>query len=330
MGVFPGNRIDMQHFGLAEGEAIAGLRSLKAVALADGEFDDHERHLIEACARALHASVDCDDLEACTPEDAASAVSDPVHRERLIQAQIVTAIIDGEASPKETEVIRSFAKALDVDEPRLANLSSVAKGHLRYVQFDLMRRSKMVSDVVRKAWREQGLSGAYKQLAPMTRKALALDPKLAGKYLAFEELPENTFGRAYYEHMIERGFSFPGQEAGFPEGFMKHDFCHVLGDYDTDPAGECEVIAFICGFMKADPFSYLFMIALHCHLGINIFEGDATGEFQFHPDDVLESLERGMAVRRDLYDVDFDWEPYFERPLDEMRAELGVLPKKQR
>lgn len=313
--------------GLTDDEAVAGLRALKAVSLADGVFDESERNLVRAAGSALSLVVDVDALEACEPAVAAEAITDALHRERLVQAMLICALIDGEASDAEAALIERFAEALEVEEPRVRDFEHLARGHLRYVQFDLMRHSTMVSDVVREAFRKQGVSGAYKTLAPFAHDGLAKDDALAGRYEALGELDEGTFGRAYFEHMKERGFSFPGQRRGFPEGFIKHDLCHVLGDYDTDPAGECEVIAFIAGFMKRDPFAYLFMIVLHMHLGIEIFRGDATGELAFDPQRALAALRRGSKVNQDLYATDFDWWEHLPRPLADVRHALNVLPK---
>lgn len=313
---------------LPEEIAVAGLEALNAVIAADGVVEDREKRLLEAVARALSVEVDVDALAVASPEETAAVITDPVHRERLVQAQLVTALIDGEASAEETETIAAFARALEVDEPRLASLHRLMHGQLRQLQFDLLRRSPMISDVVRYQWEHAGLRGVWKTMAPLAPgRTLAQDPALAARYLALGELPEGAFGRVYFDHMRARGFTFPGQKGGFPEGFVKHDLCHVLGGYDTDPAGECEVGAFIAGFMKHDPFGYLFMLMVHCHLGVEIFQGDATGTFEFDVDRVLAALRRGMRVNRDLYAVDFDWWPYYPRPIADVRAELGVGPQ---
>lgn len=305
--------------------AVAALKALDAVIVADDVVDGRERSLLAAVARALDVEVDVDALAPATPEETAAVITDPVHRERLVQAQIVTALIDGQASHEELSTVRAFAEALGVDEPRLDNLRHLLDGHLRWLQFDLMRRSPMVRDVVDYQWEHGGLRGVWKTVAPLAPgRVLAQDPDLAARYRALGDLPEGTFGRVYFDHMSARGFTFPGEKGGFPEGFVKHDLCHVLGGYDTDPAGECEVGAFIGGFMKADPFGYLFMLMVHCHLDVSIFEGDATGTFAFDPDRVLAALAKGMGVNRDLYAVDMDWWPYYTRPIDEVRAELGV------
>jgi tellurite resistance protein len=308
--------------------ALLGLRALRAVVLADGVFDERERALLAALARALHLDVDVGALAPATAAETAAGITDPVHRERLVQALLITALIDGGVTDAEATVVDEFARVLEVDEPRVRNLHHILDGHLRWMQFDLMRRSPMVTDVIEHEWRERGTRGVWKNLAPlMPGRFLAQDDALAARYLALEHLPEDTFGRHYFEHLKARGFTFPGQKGGFPEGFAKHDFCHVLGDYDTDPAGECEVVAFIAGFLQHDPFGYLFMIFVHCHLDVVVFQGDPTGHFAFDVDRVLRALQRGMAVNRDLYDVDFDWWPLLSRPIADVRAELGIGPR---
>jgi hypothetical protein len=308
--------------------ALTGLRALRAVVLADDVFDERERALLRAVARALHLDVELDALAPVTAVEAAAAIVDPVHRERLLQAMLITALIDGGVTDAEAAVVDDFARVLQVEEPRVRNLHHLLDGHLRWMQFDLMRRSPMVTDVIAHEWRERGARGVWKNIAPlMPGRFLAQDDALAARYLALGELPADTFGRHYFEHMKARGFTFPGQKGGFPEGFAKHDFCHVLGDYDTDPAGECEVVAFIAGFLQHDPFGYLFMIFVHCHLDVVVFEGDPTGHFAFDAERVLRALQRGMGVKHDLYDVDFDWWPLLPLPLEEVRARLGVGPR---
>src|SRR5262249_25779533 len=134
-------------------------------------------------------------------------------------------------------------------------------------------------------------------------------------------------GREYWAHMTQRRFPLPGEPSGFPAEFAKHDLCHVLGDYDTDSVGECEVVAFISGFMRADPFWYLFMIAMHMHLGVETFENTTTSRLAFDPVRVAAALKRGRQVNVDLYDVGMDWWPLFPLPLDEVRRKYNILPK---
>jgi tellurite resistance protein len=300
----------------------AALGAARVVASADGKFDDHERSLLAAAARALSYEGDVDALEAASPAEVAAVVTDEQTRTRIVQALILVAMMDGEVKPEEHAVISTYAKALGVDEPRLANLHQLAHGHTKLVYFDLWRRSKYLEDSARKAWQDKGLKGLWSYFGSIT--GIAHDEKVAAKYRALGDLPEGTFGRAYFDHMKERNFSFPGEHKGFPEELVKHDLAHVVGGYDTDAAGECEVIAFISGFNKSDPFSYLFMIVVHMQMGVNIFDGSPVEKLAMPADRVVAALARGARMTKDLYDPSWTFWDDFPLPLDDVRKKYGV------
>jgi tellurite resistance protein len=312
-------------FVLPSNVAEPAFRALKTVAMADGTFADMERQLLSAAARALHIDTNVDTLTPISPEECAQALPGETERQRLIQAQLIMALIDGEVSKQEMTVIKGFAQAMGVSEPRLHTMQSIMSGHSRLVQFDLLRRSQMIREAATAAWERDKLKGIWRFFSWF--QGFAINPKTSWKYKQLGLLPTGTFGRAYWEHMAKRQFSFPGELKGFPEELAKHDLCHVLGEYDTDTSGECEVIGFICGFMKADPFGYLFMIAVHMHLGIEVFQGDPTSKLGFDPDRVATALMRGSEVNKDLYDPSWDYWQDFPLPIEEVRKKYNILPK---
>ena len=55
--------------------------------------------------------------------------------------------------------------------------------------------------------------------------------------------------------------------------------------------------------------------------------GDDTGLQQFKPDAVLRAFERGGIATTNYLVMDFDFEPYFERPLADVRKEFGIDPE---
>ena len=307
---------------LSEAEVRAVLGAGRAVAAADGTFAEHERQLLEAAARALGYSGDVGELEPAAPESVAAVVTDSRTRERIVQALILVALMDGEVKDSELVAIRRYARALGVDEPRLQNLRQLAHGQTRLLYLDLWRRSEYMKGAARKAWQDKGLGGLWRYFGSIT--GLAHDAELAWRYKQLGLLAEDTFGRAYWRHMTERRFGFPGEHKGFPEELAKHDLCHVLGGYDTDPCGECEVIAFISGFNRADPFGYLFMIFVHKQLGVNLFNGSPVEHLKVPPERVVRALERGARVTADLYDPGWDFWPDFPLPLEEVRRKYGV------
>lgn len=308
-------------FALTPTQIRAALGAARALASADGNYADHEERLIAAAARALgHTGP----VVGVAPDEVAAAVTDPTTRLRIVQAMILVAMIDGEVKDAETEVIHAYARALDIDEPRVANLRQLARGHTRMLYIDLWRRSAYLQDAAKKAWKDKGLRGLYDFFGSVT--GIAKNPSIAARYRALGDLPKGTFGREYFDHMAERSFAFPGEERGFAEELVKHDLAHVLGGYDTDPHGECEVIGFIAGFMKHDPFGYLFMIFVHMQLGVNIFNGSPVDRMIVDADKVVAAIARGAAVLRDLYDPAWDFWADFPLPLDEVRRKYNVVP----
>jgi tellurite resistance protein len=304
---------------LTPAQVHVALGAARVVASADGTFDEHEQRLLAAAARALHHE---GPIEDASPEQVASVVHDEATRLRIIQALILVALIDGEVQDAEHEAIRSYAQAVGIDEPRLCNLKQLAHGNTRLLYFDLWRRSAYLKESAKKAWKDKGLRGLYHFFGSLP--GIATDPDTAARYKQLGELPEGTFGHAYWLHMTERKFSFPGEVRGFPEELVKHDLAHVVGGYDTDPEGECEVIGFISGFMRDDPFGYLFMIVIHMQLGVNVFDGSPVEHMVLPTERVITAMERGSKVTRDLYDAEWDFWADFPLPLEDVRRKYGV------
>ena len=303
---------------------IAAMRAGYAIAMADGVLRDAERRMLLAAARALSLDVDVDALEAIDPAGLAELITDPAVRERVVQALIVMSLIDGEPERHEIERIEDFASALEVEERRVHNLRQAYAGHSLLVRLDLNRRSEMVKVAADRAYEVEGLEGLRQMYGSFL--GLAHDPERAQRFRRLGLMPEGSFGREYWAHMTERGFGFPGEHKAFPEFLMKHDLCHVLGGYDTDPVGECEVVAFISGFMRSDPFGYLMMILLHMQLDIEIFYDTPTARSAADPERLVAAYARGCRVEQDLYDPEMDWWSLFPLPLQEVRERLGVPP----
>jgi ubiquinone biosynthesis protein Coq4 len=104
-----------------------------------------------------------------------------------------------------------------------------------------------------------------------------------------------------------------------------HDLGHVLAGYGTDPEGEIQQAAFQSGFVRNDGFAFLFFGIVQFHLGVKLTPiADPEVGF-FDVDKVMTALARGAACKIDLSDQ-WDFWPYMARPLDEVRAALGIPP----
>src|SRR5262245_11274289 len=137
-------------------QVMLGLRALKVVAAANGEFADEERAAIESAAHAFGREVDAGALEPVTPEGGAAGIEDPVWRQRLVQAMIVMAAIDGGVTGDEAGVIDRFAKALGVDEPRVRNLHHLIAGRVGLIRLDMVRRMPLPKLMLKQTYEEGG------------------------------------------------------------------------------------------------------------------------------------------------------------------------------
>eukprot|EP00322_Chrysochromulina_rotalis_P015884 CAMPEP_0115865588 /NCGR_PEP_ID=MMETSP0287-20121206/19800_1 /TAXON_ID=412157 /ORGANISM="Chrysochromulina rotalis, Strain UIO044" /LENGTH=213 /DNA_ID=CAMNT_0003320107 /DNA_START=57 /DNA_END=698 /DNA_ORIENTATION=+ len=107
-------------------------RSLKAIALADGELHEKERALLHHCADVL--TVKCpniDELQPITPHELACSIigDEPDKQAYLLTLMVHLALIDGDEHPAEFALVQKFADGFGVDPSVLANLrKSVGKG----------------------------------------------------------------------------------------------------------------------------------------------------------------------------------------------------------
>jgi hypothetical protein len=149
------------------------------------------------------------------------------------------------------------------------------------------------------------------------------DPRLAAKYHALEACKPGTFGRALHDHFIQNQFKFPGEPGGIPMVF--HDLGHVLAGYGTDPAGEIQQAAFQAGFARRDGFTFLLFGILQFHNGMRITPVAKGYRGLFDVPLVFEALRRGSLCNEDLSEG-FDLFSRKDRPLDEVREDLGIPP----
>jgi hypothetical protein len=302
------------------------LGAARAVAAADGEITTYERDFIGAAARALGYRGDPESVPFVSPEEVRQAIAEPELRERLVQALVLVALIDGKVVDAELRAVCAYANALGVDEPRIRNLKQLCRGRSRWIYVDLWLRSRMLRAMLGKARRKNGLLGVLGFFAGIA--GVNVEPDLAWRYKQLGMLPEGTFGRAFWTHLTERKYAFPGEMKGLPQEAIKHDLAHVLGGYGTDPSGECEVVGFISGFMKTDPFAYFFQIFVHMQLGVHVFDGTPIQHLSVPAERILAALERGRRVNTDLYDPDWDYWADMPLPLEDVRRKYGIAPKK--
>jgi hypothetical protein len=243
-------------------------------------------------------------------------VVDPHRRKRAVQLAIVMALVEGIPSYATESSVRELATALELDEEGLDVLYEVTHGRALLARVDMFRR---FTRFIRNA---DGFPGIVKFALPMFGLGGA-NEEVATRYRALAACAPGTLGRAVFDHFADNDFRFPGEVGGFPMVF--HDLGHVLSGYATDPQGEIQQAAFQSGFARRDGFVFLLFGILQFHLGMRITPVAAGYHGLFDVERVMVALHRGAACKLDLTEG-FDLFLYKDRPLEELRAELGIPP----
>lgn len=307
--------------------AVLGLRAMRMVGAADGPLRPAVRRLMLAAQSTfLGVDVSVDDLAPIEPAELARSFPQPL-REQIVRAMIVATLVDGEPTAAATAVVRRFAEGLEVDEPALRPVALFARRWVTLGKIDYFRRSN-IARMLRTELEEHGIvEGALRLFGT---RGWREDRGVAAPYLALEDLPEGTLGRALFAHYRSNGFSFPGEKNGFPEAGVYHDLTHVLGGYATTPLGELQIGAFSAGYIRESPF-YVAMLPLllFCaEINVTPIPHDRADHLFRQPgvaEKYIRAFERGGKVTRDLSDG-WDFWPELRRPLDDVRHDLGIAP----
>jgi len=305
--------------------ARAGLASLKTLAACEGPISQRANSFIEAVRdHLLQVEVDLDTLEPLEAEGLARLVPEPEWRERILRGMTILSLLDGPATTVRAELLEQTASALGVDPGPARTFREITQERFRAVQIDIARRG-FIRQAAKAYVQEEGLRGIFEVASSVLGHE---DPKLAARYRTLDSFPVGTFGRAYATFIERNEFSYPGELGGPPPPVMRHDCCHVLGDYGTTPAEECAVVSFQAGFEQADPFYVMLFAIAQFEIGIGSspFLPGLTGRAD--PARMLEALEHGTHVNTDLIgDPAFDpWEE-FAKPLPAVREKFGVPPR---
>jgi hypothetical protein len=307
--------------------ARAGIRAMKQLASADGALGPASRQLLEATQRhLLRQHFDLDALEPIAPEALAQALPEGLRRQ-FAQGMAVVSLTEGKPSAAKVGLLRQFGTALGVQSPELEVIYGLIDHHMALFKLDFLRRSH-IADMVKQQLHHEGFLGTLKGLASF--RGVYEDAALSARFRATEHMPAGSFGRALFDYIDRNHFSFPGEKFGFPLHGFYHDLSHVLSGYATDSAGEVQIGGFIGGFKKENPFFVILFVMMTFGAGVNVtpleqplVEGILAQEGL--ADRFFEAVQRGSAMKVDISDS-WDFWPLLPRPLDEVRAALGVPP----
>jgi hypothetical protein len=308
-------------------EALLCLRAVRTTVAREGLVPPAARALMTAAQRAiLNTDVDLDALAPIAPAELVAGLKTPGLADQVVQAMLIGVLADGEPDPACEARAEAFATALGVAAPALRTVRLLCEQHLLLFRLDFLRRSHFKDMLVDQFRNHGGLGGLAKGILGL--RGLYRDPALADRYAALGTLPSDTLGYAYFHHIRDNGFGFPGEPGSLPEGAVYHDLTHVLSGYGITPAGETCVGGFTSGYKKVNPFYVLLVPALTFGAGLNVTpspqptmhgilaEPGVAAEF-------IRAVERGSRVNADLSD-NWDFWPLLPLPIDEARAGLGI------
>lgn len=316
-------------------EVVLVARGIATAVAPEAGLTDVQATLLSAIASALTGvEVDYHDLEPLGPEALAGVLAPyPVpYRQRIVHHMVLGELVLRPLPPEVALRVATYARALGVDDQFVRIARRYAQGAFGLAWMDL-RRSGFTEH-----WEQAGperLRTRFGVEDPFGRPTP--DPGLEARWLAFADLPAGTLGRQVFEMYHGRGFALPGNPDGPSAYLAQHDFVHVIADYGTNLKGELEVFAFL-GRADPDPKGFAWLATL-----VGLFETGYIADTGFFERDVRErniqapgmhhrvadAIRRGKVVCErvgvDLFELDYH--VLAERPVEEVRAQLGVPEK---
>jgi hypothetical protein len=262
------------------------------------------------------------------PAELADAVTDTALRHQLVVAMIGLSLMAHPPDPEGPARIRRYAEALGVDEPMLAATRHYVEGSRAWMMFDFARHSAF-RPLLKREVDDRGVLPLLRQIGAL--EGVTEDAGLADRFRTLELYPDGSWGRALWDFYQDEKWPLPGEKGAVPQATSEHDWVHVLSGYPPTPLGEIQVTAFMAANAPDDvAFSILFLAmgvyetgAIRIPLGpshVGTLSTEADGPAQF-----ADALRRGAACEADTLFMDH-W-ANAERPLAEVRQELGVGPK---
>ncbi len=304
------------------------LGAIKAVATAREPLHPTQRSMLSVAQKVmLGVELDLDAIACVSPEEMGRAGRGLPGAERVVRAMVLACLARGAVTEEDAALVATYANALGVELHVVQNLEQLAEGQLTLLRLDVQRRAFTGQSVAR-AVENDGFMSLVRGIA--SRAGVYEDDAATAKFEALAHSPEGSLGKALFHYFARNQFPLPGRKHALPAFAVVHDLCHVLSGYGVDGPGEVEVVAFQAGFMKTDPMSTLFFIVLQAHFNVPLVK-IAPGSDRMLDDPALleraiRAYHRGTGVIRDLFDG-WDFWPDLERPLEDVRAEFGVVPR---
>ncbi|MEM8955455.1 MAG: hypothetical protein AAGD22_14980 [Verrucomicrobiota bacterium] len=287
--------------------ALCSIASLHGTA----PVSQQEKELIEGIRINIlgHPEIEHDDEELhIRPPELAALFTDSDHKARAAELIALMPYAVRPYSDSKTYISEKFLEQLGENMHQLEDFLGAREKHIRNQEYCALR--KLGRDV----FPYEDPDGRYKEVLKMLKEAEG-DPEQLERYQALEGYPAGSLGREYFDFYAQFDWPLPGDPLWISEDLtVRHDLIHVLGSYDISINGEFKV----AGFTAGNSTTFNWMIAMLGFTPPFVSVGQ-----QCDPKDFVEAYQRGVNAKASFVDH-WDFWPFMERQLDDIRDEFGV------
>ena len=332
----PGGQAKVDPPDAAEARLIAG--GVAAAVTPRGGLTSLQRVMIEAVTESMTGFVvPASVLPRMGAEEFARSLRDrdEVFRGYMLRFMLLCALVLNPLPEEVVDRVDIYARELGVENDMLRVAHRFARGTFGLALVDFQRSGYM------ETWDpSRSLTLHTSQALDEAWQEVVRDEQLAQRWESLRDLPEGALGREVAKFYDARGFVFPGRSGSAPPLLAQHDWVHVLADYGSTVESEIEVFGFIAR-ANDDPraFSLLAQVVSLFETG---YAASGMGLFQYDRGHLshqgvavrlADALRRGALAAAANQSVDFlavDWFELAERPIGDVRDQLGIVAKDPR
>lgn len=199
--------------------------------------------------KLLGFSADFEKLSAAKPDEVAAALPDQDQRQEVIELMATMEMLC-RPIPKTLQMeVENWARALGVEDRALTLARDLAS----------QAQLQATADFYRMNWIGEGAPRTKPHFEELLKShgpsAYALtidaDPEETTRWVRLESCPEGSLGLALWRFYQKNNFKLPGEVGGATAALARHDWVHVIADYETTAIGELEVTAFMASASRA-------------------------------------------------------------------------------
>ena len=312
---------DLETLSAAAVQAVAN--SCEALLTAEGQEQatPREQDLLHSLFPALLGQPWPENCLPLVPPGLSGLVLTHRQRQEVMQLLTLLAFLEPRLDAAKVKLLQRIAAELQVEPGVVADLEEVCRGHVLKAFADMYRRT------FRSLNNDGVVQGYARFILPML--GVGIDRKHELRYAALGAATAGSLGaglHAYYQH---NGFPFPGSRTGLPYAYVAvHDVHHVIGGYATDPDGELQVLGFTMGLFPDHALLIGLPALLQFQMGIaDPLAGSVAPKLkdQLDAPAFAQALQRGAATTGPIRDFHWDFWPWIDRPLADVRRDLKVL-----